>query len=102
MITREGGEIRFTDRYRSKFGSALAEYVYCCLIAGGWDTVASIGDADWGESFDRVGPRHILHSDDRGFVDLYRYPTEDECDAVWDEIDAAYSDWLSDDEEVGR
>lgn len=74
ILTRTGETTR--DLHWGKFDSPMAVYLYDLMLEGcegdEWD---SDGNGAW---FHRFG-RRILHGDDRGFVGVVTYPTEDEA-----------------------
>jgi hypothetical protein len=95
-----GYEIRSEGRGRHGFGKyscAMAEYLEMCDGEDEWT-----GNTEFGGFVRRFG-RRLLECDDRGFVDCWRYPTEQEAIDEFNRIDAAYSAWMDDeDEEVGQ
>ena len=98
MRLANGTEITYTDRYRSKFGDALAEYAYERNLDGALDTIEDVGDGDWGW-YGRVSPTKILANDTQGFVDLWRYETAVACDAHWSLLVDEYEQFMGDDDE---
>ena len=88
-----GHEIRWTDPYRSKYGSAMAEYLD---LLDGEDE--STGSTEWSIFARRFGKR-ILCGDDRGFVWVTRFATEDDAIREFEDIDAKYCAWENQDED---
>jgi len=92
MINALGDDIRFTDRYRTKYDSAMAEW-----LDSGPEPDESTGSVEWHGHVSRFGKR-LLHEDDRGFVSVERFDTEAEAIDRFETIDAEYGAWLDDDE----
>jgi hypothetical protein len=92
MINALGDEIRWTDRYRHKYDSAMAEW-----LDSGPEPDESTGSVDWRGHVARFGKR-LLHTDDRGFVSVECFDTEAEAVDRFEVIDAEYGAWLDDDE----
>lgn len=88
-----GHEIRWQDAHRHKYGSAMAEYLDLCE---GEDEAT--GDVDWTGHYRRFGKR-ILVCNDQGFVDVWRYASEDEAIGEFAAIDLDYCRYEDEDDE---
>ena len=98
MKLNNGEDIRWTDRYRHKYGSAMAEYL--CTVEGG----TIVADEDTGTVEAPTGwvgrfGRRLMQEDDRGFISVERFATEDEAVERFEAIARAYDDWDSQDED---
>lgn len=86
-------EIRRSDPFRTKYGSAMAEYLAHLDGDDAWT-----GSTEWSEYVQRFG-RWLLFSDDRGFVTAEKYPTVAAAVERFDVIDAAYCAWADENED---
>jgi hypothetical protein len=92
MINALGDDIRWIDRYRHKYDSAMAEW-----LDSGPEADESTGSVEWHGHVSRFGKR-LLHSDDRGFVTVERFSTEAEAIERFNVIDDEYSAWMDEDD----
>jgi hypothetical protein len=92
MINQFGDDIRFTDRYRTKYGSAMAEW-----LDSGPEPDESTGSVEWRGHVARFGKR-LMIEDDQGFVTVERFGSETAAIYRFEQIDAEYSAWMDDDE----
>jgi len=97
MKLSNGDDIRWTDRYRHKYGSAIAEYLG--TVEGG----TIVADEDTGSVEAPTGwvgrfGRRLMIEDDRGFVSVERFDTEADAIERFEAIDAEYGAWMDDDE----
>jgi len=80
-------EIKLTDLHRHKYLSAMAEYLSYCDGEDEWT-----GSVEWDVYVQRFGKR-ILFNDDRGFVWVDKFASEDEAKAQFMLIAEAYHPW---------
>jgi hypothetical protein len=97
MKLSNGEEIRFTDRHRRKYDSAMAEYL--CTVEGG----TIVADEDTGTVEAPTGwvgrfGRRLMTEDDRGFITVERFATEAEAVERFEEVTEAFNVWDSQDE----
>jgi hypothetical protein len=100
MKLNHGEDIRWTDRYRHKYGSAMAEYL--CTVEGG----SIVADEDTGTVEAPTGwvgrfGRRLMTEDDRGFITVERFATEDEAIERFEAIAEQFNAWdLQDEDEA--
>lgn len=91
MITRAVGEIT-KETAKGKFGGdPIAEYMYST------DNNLESGSVEWDIWFAQSGKR-IVFEDDRGFVWVTKYGSEEEAITWFERLDSDYSAWLEEDE----
>lgn len=89
-----GHEIRWADEHRHKYASAMAEYLDLC---DGEDEATGNAN-EWFAYYRRFGKR-ILVCNSQGFVDVWRYASEDEAIDEFTTIDADYCRAMDDEDE---
>ena len=97
MKLKNGEEIRYSDKYRHKYGSAIAEFL--CAVEGG----TIVADEDTGTVEAPTGwvgrfGRRLMTEDDRGFITVERFATEAEAVERFEEVAEAFNAWDSQDE----
>ena len=86
-------DIRWGDTHFVKYSCAMANYLSQRESEDEWT-----GSIDWAEYVQRFGKR-LLFTDDRGFVTVEKYGSEEEAKERFEEIDQAYGEWLNENDE---
>ena len=102
VTDRETGETRHIDTTVDtkdlrwgKYNCSMAVYLDCLAGNGGEDDWT--GDGDIGESTLRFG-KWLVSYDDRGFIEAYKYDSEEEAVAEFQRIDAAFAEFRGDED----
>lgn len=94
-VTHIGPEdIRAVDPTRHKYADGMAEYIGVMLMG---DADRDCGSVEWDVWCGQYGKRLLLN-DDRGFVWVQKYATEEDASADYDRIELAWCEY--EDEEM--
>ena len=100
MLMSSGTTITRTDRYRTKFSDVRAEVLYNWALDGSADETSGSSECPTGW-FARIG-RHLVFSDERGFVWSESYPESLGAALVFWALDRYYNEWSYDEWDDGE